>query len=74
MIGVGGGKALDTAKLLAHQLGSAGESPFPQPPGATCCGLDGAIPNVYSEDGRPFLYDVALRAPPSSLSLNSADF
>jgi len=66
VVGVGGGKALDAAKLLAHQQGL----PVVTIPtsGATCAAWT-ALSNVYSEAGA-FLYDVALPRCPDLLILD----
>jgi glycerol dehydrogenase-like iron-containing ADH family enzyme len=66
IIGVGGGKALDTAKLLAYQL----HLPVVTvPASAATCAAWTALSNVYSDDGA-FLYDVALERCPDLLLLD----
>jgi glycerol dehydrogenase-like iron-containing ADH family enzyme len=66
IIGVGGGKALDAAKLLAHQV----QLPIVTIPtsGATCAAWT-ALSNVYSDQGA-FLYDVGLPRCPDLLILD----
>ncbi len=66
IVGMGGGKALDTAKLLAHHQGC----PVVTIPtsGATCAAWT-ALSNVYSDQGA-FRYDVALPRCPDLLILD----
>lgn len=66
IIGVGGGKALDAAKLIAHQC-SLRVATIPTS-GATCAAWT-ALSNVYSEAGA-FSYDVALDRAPDLLILD----
>lgn len=66
IIGVGGGKALDAAKLLAHHC----QLPVVTiPTSAATCAAWTALSNVYSEQGA-FLYDVSLERCPDLLLLD----
>lgn len=66
IIGVGGGKALDAAKLLAYQC----HLPVVTiPTSAATCAAWTALSNVYSEQGG-FLYDVGLPKCPDLLVLD----
>ncbi len=66
IVGVGGGKALDTAKLLAHQT----HLPvITVPTCAATCAAWTALSNVYSETGA-FLYDVTLDRCPDLVLLD----
>ena len=66
IIGVGGGKALDSAKLVAHQC----KIPIVTiPTSAATCAAWTALSNIYSEQGA-FQYDVTLARCPDLLILD----
>lgn len=66
VVGVGGGKALDAAKLLAYQM----ELPIVTiPTSAATCAAWTALSNIYSDQGA-FLYDVGLAKCPDMLILD----
>ncbi len=66
IIGVGGGKALDAAKLLAYQCNLAIVT---IPTSAATCAAWTALSNIYSEQ-HAFLYDVGLPRCPDLLVLD----
>lgn len=68
IIGVGGGKALDSAKLLGDR---AGMSVVTIPTSAATCAAWSALSNIYSDEGA-FEYDVALSRCPDLLILDYA--
>ncbi|WP_404783691.1 iron-containing alcohol dehydrogenase family protein [Altericista sp. CCNU0014] len=66
VVGVGGGKVLDAAKLLAHQCGLPIVT---VPTSAATCAAWTALSNVYTEAGA-FQYDVGLPQCPNVLLLD----
>jgi glycerol dehydrogenase-like iron-containing ADH family enzyme len=67
IIGVGGGKALDLAKLLAFQANNLPIVTIPA--SAATCAAWSALSNVYSDEGA-FQYDVSLANCPNLLILD----
>lgn len=66
IVGVGGGKALDAAKLVGHHL----ETPvFNVPTSAATCAAWTALSNVYSERGG-WLYGVPLNRAPEAVAVD----
>lgn len=66
IVGIGGGKALDAAKLLAHRCGL----PIVTiPTSAATCAAWTALSNIYTDQGA-FLYDVGLAKCPDLLILD----
>lgn len=68
VVGVGGGKALDTAKLVAHQ---AGVAVVTVPTSAATCAAWTALSNVYSPSGT-WLYGVPLPTNPNAVIVDHA--
>lgn len=66
IIGTGGGKSLDAAKLLAHRCGLPA---IAIPTSAATCAAWTALSNIYSDEGA-FLYDVGLAKCPDLLILD----
>ncbi len=66
IVGVGGGKALDAAKLAAHRLGLP---VYTVPTSAATCAAWTALSNVYSDAGG-WLYGVSLEQAPQAVFLD----
>lgn len=66
IIGIGGGKSLDAAKLLAYRCGLPVVT---VPTSAATCAAWTALSNIYSDQGA-FLYDVGLAKCPDLLILD----
>ena len=66
IVGVGGGKAMDAAKLAAHHVGLP---VFTVPTSAATCAAWTALSNVYSEQGG-WLYGVPLDRAPEAVAVD----
>lgn len=66
VVGVGGGKALDAAKLVAHNLDV---SAFSIPSSAATCAAWTALSNVYSDEGG-WLFGVSLDRAPEAIAVD----
>ena len=66
IVGVGGGKALDAAKIVAHQVGAPA---YTIPTSAATCAAWTALSNIYSPSGG-WLYGVTLSRAPVAMAVD----